>query len=894
MKVICHWNINGFDSKREQLELYLDHKKVDVICLNETKPTHRTTFEIDGFTLAARRDRANLGGGGVAILVRNYMDATEIDLDTDDICAITTTIDGKKTCIISCYWGFAHRGIPTLDTLKDLLSRHKHSIILGDFNAYHPTWGHQQPNERGRAIRRLCKEFDLHLQNNHNQPTFHNHSSDRHSTLDLALASPAVAQSIMKTEVQEAIHGENTYHCPLALQIRTNIKDHPIWTSKSLNKCDWEKYQRKIMENFDRIQGRGPTNSVASIDKHVEEVTATIASCLHDSCPTIKSRQGLIKISRGLLDKIKLKRDIQREIRQFPDYEPLKLAYRNITKEIKTQLHEEKKAAQMREVEALNPKDSQQYWRTINNLTGQTKPEKKPIKLINLSTNTKTKTEMETANTFAKQLAKVHRTHSDIYFNHEHKAEVDTWAESMKEHLTPRSTLAAPSDEYSRIITSEDTHRALKSLKNKTSPGEDTIPYIALKNLPEPAIDELTKIFGTCLQIGYFPKKWKHAIGKMIQKPNKPKDNPASYRPISLLNCMGKLFEKIISNRIQEFIEDNNIINPWQRAYQPHKEANEHIMIINEYMKKVKENKKLAALLLMDVEKAFDAVWHNGLLKKLHDMELPGDILRIISSFLTDRTIQVRIGNTLSEVVKLLAGTPQGSILSPLLFILFVNDIPVTPACQVTQYADDIAIYTSHRNPRYLEAHLQKQVDELEDWCEDWFIKLNAKKTQLMIITRQNSRKMIPITVRNNQVEIQDSAILLGTTLDRTMNLKPHITSLINKTAPRIEKLRQLQLWGAHQAALKTFYTSMIRPILEIGYHLTHDHKPSLEALQKVQNKCLRMITWTSPHESSKPSHEIFQLPYIQSYLEQCRTKALKRYEDSELQQHLSEVLEAV
>ena len=462
------------------------------------------------------------------------------------------------------------------------------------------------------------------------------------------------------------------------------------------------------MENFDWIQGRGPTNSVSSIDEHIEGVTATIASSLHDSCPTIKSRQGLIKISRGLLDKIKLKRDIQREIRQFPDYEPLRHAYRNITKEIKTQLHEEKKAAQMREVEALNPRDSQQYWRTINNLTGQTKPEKKPIKLINPSTNTKTKSEMETANTFAAQLAKVHRTHSDIYFNHEHKAEVDMWAESMKEHLTPRSAPAAPSDEYSRTITSEDTYRALKSLKNKTSPGEDTIPYIALKNLPEPAIDELTKIFDICLQIGYFPKKWKHAIGKMVQKPNKPKDNPASYTPISLLNCMGKLFEKIISNRIQEFIEDNNIINPWQRAYQPHKEANEHIMIINEYMKKVKENKKLAALLLMDVEKAFDAVWHNGLLKKLHDMELPGGIL-------IDRTIQVRIGNTLSEVVQLLAGTPQGSILSPLLFIIFVNDIPVTQACQVTQYVDDIAIYTSHRNLRYLEAHLQKHQPHKQD-----------------------------------------------------------------------------------------------------------------------------------------------------------------------------------
>ena len=164
-------------------------------------------------------------------------------------------------------------------------------------------------------------------------------------------------------------------------------------------------------------------------------------------------------------------------------------------------------------------------------------------------------------------------------------------------------------------------------------------------------------------------------------------------------------------------------------------------MIINEYMKKVKEHKKLAVLLLMHIEKAFDAVWHNGLLKKLHDMELPSDILRIISSFLTYRTIQVKIGNTLSEVVQLLAGTPPGSILSPLLFILFVNDIPVTQACQVTQYADDIAIYTSHRNPRYLEAHLQKQVDELEDWCEYWLIKLNAKKTQLRLSCAKTQEK---------------------------------------------------------------------------------------------------------------------------------------------------------
>ena len=162
----------------------------------------------------------------------------------------------------------------------------------------------------------------------------------------------------------------------------------------------------------------------------------------------------------------------------------------------------------MREVKALNPKDSQQYWRTINNLTGQTKAEKKPIKLINPFTNTRTNSKKETADTFASQLAKVHRTHSDIYFNYEHKAEGDQWAESMKAYLTPRSAPEAPSDEYSRSITTEDTSKALKSLRNKTSPFENTyIPHIALKNLLETAIQELTKVFNDCLKMGYFPKK---------------------------------------------------------------------------------------------------------------------------------------------------------------------------------------------------------------------------------------------------------------------------------------------------------------------------------------------------------------------------------------------------
>ena len=198
-------------------------------------------------------------------------------------------------------------------------------------------------------------------------------------------------------------------------------------------------------------------------------------------------------------------------------------------------------------------------------------------------------------------------------------------------------------------------------------------------------------------------------------------------------------------------------INKWQRAYQPQKEANEHIHIINQYLMKARNTKRITALLLIDIEKAFDAVWHNGLLKKLHQQGIPPDLLRMVASFLKDRTIQVKTGTNLSDKVHLLAGTPQGSILSPLLFILYVNDIPTSPRCQCTQYADDIAIYTSHRNKNYLRADLQRQIDSLEDWCATWFIKLNPKKTQLVQVNNKRTIVDLPVKIRNSYIRTTDS-----------------------------------------------------------------------------------------------------------------------------------------
>ena len=175
-----------------------------------------------------------------------------------------------------------------------------------------------------------------------------------------------------------------------------------------------------------------------------------------------------------------------------------------------------------------------------------------------------------------------------------------------------------------------------------------------------------------------------------------------------------------------------------------------------------------------------------------------------------------------------------------------MNDIPTTPPCQCTQYADDIGIYTSHRNTNYLKTQLQRQIDVLEDWCKTWFIKLNPKKTQLVQNTNKTAIHDLPVNIRNSHIRTKNGATLLGTTFDQRMTRAFHIAQIKGKVLHRIETLRHLTNQGFPKRGLRTFYLNMIRPMLKTGYNLTHDQKPSIDKLEKIQSTCLRIITWNS------------------------------------------------
>ena len=223
----------------------------------------------------------------------------------------------------------------------------------------------------------------------------------------------------------------------------------------------------------------------------------------------------------------------------------------------------------------------------------------------------------------------------------------------------------------------------------------------------------------------------------MIPKPGIDGKMPGNYRPISLLSCMGKLFEKTLAGRIRNFLEKEKFFNKWQNGFRSKRIAMEHVFRLVEETQLGFTKKWKGGAIFIDVEKAFDSVWHDGLRYKLMNGSLPRKMVRLISSFLSDRTIKVNCCNNCSEEVTLNAGTPQGSVLSPLFFIIYVNDIPDMSSLNVklSQFADDMGIWAHATNAKWVKAKLSKALKLIEAWCSKWRIKLNAGKTQLIVFS---------------------------------------------------------------------------------------------------------------------------------------------------------------
>ena len=268
----------------------------------------------------------------------------------------------------------------------------------------------------------------------------------------------------------------------------------------------------------------------------------------------------------------------------------------------------------------------------------------------------------------------------------------------------------------------------------------------------------------------------------------------------------------------------------------------------------------------LDVEKASDNVWHNGLRYKIFQLDLPTKMTRCLSNFLVGRLIQVNVNNFFSNQINPKAGVPQGSVLSPLLFLIYVNDLPGPHHNQnsLSQFADDTAQWAFSLNIRFAAKLLQQDLLKLAMWCAKWRIKLNPEKTKVIIFSRSILARKTELNLKlyGETLKIYPQVKFLGITFDSQFKFKKHFEDILDRCP----------------STLIQIYKQCVRPIFEYGALSTITTSDNIiSKIQRLQNKFIRLALRLPKYICSKLLHDSTGLPYVEDRLLSCATKSLDR-----------------
>ncbi|GFV38527.1 RNA-directed DNA polymerase from mobile element jockey [Trichonephila clavipes] len=343
-------------------------------------------------------------------------------------------------------------------------------------------------------------------------------------------------------------------------------------------------------------------------------------------------------------------------------------------------------------------------------------------------------------------------------------------------------------------------------------------------------------------QLRYFRNAWKTAVVISILKPGKNPKLAQSHRPISLLPILSKLAEKIISTRLNDYLERENILVLEQHGFRSRLSTTYELLRVFEYIKDGIDRNQYTATVFLDIQKAFDRVWHTDLLFKLITYKIPPPLILLLKSYISDRSFTVKIYRTFSQIRSGKAGIAQGSILGPVLFNLYVNDIIKSTNTMICMYADDTAILSRHYDSNTLTKKY-KHLAHLEIWFSVWKIALNTSKTEAISF----SQKIPPpkITFQNQKIPWSQHTKYLGVIIDKNLTFRQHITHVRNKFK---NASRQLYSLICRKSKLNRrnkllIYTLILKPLLTYASPIwAHAVRTNINLIESTQNVILRQI----------------------------------------------------
>lgn len=739
--LVVTWNARGLNNKYFELKLFLEYYNIDILLVTETKLAPHINFYMPGYKIYRADHPSGNRKGGSAVFVKNVIFHDELLPVIEDelqMSRILITLNNRTYQIGSFYSAPVNKiTLAILWNLGHILGTHY--LIGGDFNAKHPRWGSNLVNPRGRLLLQAATQlsFDFLYPV---EPTYFPDGGQTPDVLDIF-----ICKSISHIcSVPSVIPELSSDHYPVMLTINSTAE---LKTNAMRSLIQWPFDWRLYSSTLEEITEINiPLKSPHDIDKAVSALTRYIHYAAEmagkNRNPTPRNKYTLSPHIKQLLQEKKKCRRLWEQTR----YPPFKASYNRATKNLREAMKEEHSAAIQNNLNHINLSDGS-LWKKTKYLTKHIDR----IPPLKVGSSWLCSSE-EKVNIFSEILENQFNPNPIINPTCEQRVMEDINAPLQ---LSPLGKLFTPA-QVSNII---------QRLPRNKAPGSDLIVSPLLKAMPRKTLVLLTQIFNAILRLTYFPTRWKHAIIVMIPKPEKLRNDPSNYRPISLLPLFSKIFERLLLPQLLE--ATHSMIPATQFGFRPGHSCPQQLHRVVDSILDTYENESVCLGLFIDTTKAFDKVWHEGLLHKIKPV-FTDTMYRIILSYLSKRTFSVKYENSQSPPKSINAGVPQGSVIGPFLYLIYVSDFPKSDSVKIAQFADDVAILSTG-SCQEAAMKLQTFTKDIDNWCMKWKIIMNPKKSKIVKFTYK--RKLCHYSTRRTSSPNRNSKIF-RTHLRQQINLE--------------------------------------------------------------------------------------------------------------------------
>ena len=835
-KISCWYtNATSLNNKINEISAICSTSKIDLMFISETWFDSNSLPQIPGYTVY-RQDRiTGRVGGGVCIYVNENLEHRPASFargNGTNLEQVWCEIVSKNEIILAgcCYRPpdlLSKQSEVDIEIIKSLTAAKRAidqglyggMILAGDFNYRNIKW---HDDGTGSKKGKLTPENlfietlnDCHFHQSVCFPTFYTADARPTNTLDLLVSdSPERVCNLLQ---QAPLGNSKQGHVSLKWSYNTASVTHLRFQRSKYNFAmgDYEKF-KSFTESLDWIKFFEGCTTNECYERFLEKYNDWSIQCIPTKALGTKRMKPWL--TKEIRDLISLKKSLWKKQQSTFKSKPAVLRlYRETSRKLKKCI---KKSVNLFEFKIAsdkhNPKRLFAYINSKKNLKQSISSLKRPD---------------GTSCTDSKEMVEILNSQFSGVFVDENCTDIPVLNNRLPESATPLEGIE---------FNIQDVMTKLKKLDKNKAPGNDGVHPHVISNLSESMAWPLYLIFKKSLDSGDLPDKWKESnVSPLFKKGCRME--PANYRPVSLTSIPCKILESLVRDRLMSHLEINKLLAKEQHGFVKQKACNTNLMETIDFISQKIANKSSIDIAFLDYAKAFDTVPHLRLRNKLKAYGVVGKASAWINSFLSNRRQRVVMGEIMSNWSQVKSGVPQGSVLGPSLFIIYINDLPENLSNVTKIYADDTKIIADTSRPD-ANLDLQKDLDALADWSDRWLIKLNVEKCKIMHLGKRNPLKKYFILDKGERIEVGTTKFEkdLGIVWSSDASWTEQCNRAASKANSVLGMLKKTFV-TRNSATWRKLYTTFIRPHLEFCAMVWSPfNKADIATLERIQRRATK------------------------------------------------------